>query len=88
MSKAAAWSATNSIRGQLRAQGTTVTAVHVAFMDTDMTAGVQGPKADPREIAGQVADAIGFGALEVLGDQTTREVKSKLSEDVGVLYAL
>lgn len=87
VSKAAAWSATNSIRGRLREQGTTVTAVHVAYMDTDMTAGVQGPKEDPREIARQVADAIGSGALEVLGDETTRTVKSKLSHDIGALYA-
>jgi|tagenome__1003787_1003787.scaffolds.fasta_scaffold20916102_2 NAD(P)-dependent dehydrogenase (short-subunit alcohol dehydrogenase family) len=87
VSKAAAWSATNSMRVRLRDQGTTVTALHVGYMDTDMTAGVQAPKADPRDIARQTVDAIASGALEVLADETTRTVKSKLSEDVSALYA-
>jgi NAD(P)-dependent dehydrogenase (short-subunit alcohol dehydrogenase family) len=87
VSKAAAWSATNSIRVRLREQGTTVTALHVAFMDTEMTAGIKAPKADPRDIARQAADAIASGALEVLADETTRTVKSRLSEDLSALYA-
>ncbi|MGB0093669.1 MAG: SDR family oxidoreductase [Solirubrobacteraceae bacterium] len=87
VSKAAAWSATNSIRVRLRDQGTTVTALHVAYMDTDMTAGVDAPKADPRDIARQAVDAIESGALEVLADETTRTVKAKLSDDIGALYA-
>ncbi len=87
VSKAAAWSATNSIRVRLRDQGTTVTALHVAYMDTEMTAGIQAPKADPRNIARQAADAIASGALEVLADETTRTVKSQLSQDISALYA-
>jgi NAD(P)-dependent dehydrogenase (short-subunit alcohol dehydrogenase family) len=87
VSKAAAWSATNSIRVRLRDQGTTVTALHVAYMDSDMTVGVQAPKADPRDIARQAIDAIESGVLEVLADETTRTVKAKLSEDIGALYA-
>ena len=58
ISKAAAWSATNAMRVKLRDQGTTVTALHVAYMDTDMTAGLDVPKADPRESRRQAADAI------------------------------
>jgi NAD(P)-dependent dehydrogenase (short-subunit alcohol dehydrogenase family) len=87
VSEAAAWSATNSIRVRLRHQGTTVIALHVAYMDTDMTGGVQAPKADPRDIARQAVDASESGALEVLADETTRTVKAKLSEDIGALYA-
>ena len=64
VSKAAAWSATNSMRIQLRDQGTTVTALHVAYMDTDMTAKLDVPKADPRDIARQTADAILTGEYE------------------------
>ena len=82
ISKAAAWSATNSMRIQLHEQGTTVTALHVAYMDTDMTAGLDVPKADPREVAGQTAEAILAGQFEVLADQTTRAVKSGLSREV------
>jgi NAD(P)-dependent dehydrogenase (short-subunit alcohol dehydrogenase family) len=86
ISKAAAWSATNSMRVQLRDQGTVVTALHVAFMDTDMTARLDVPKADPRDIAKLTADGILAGQYEVLADQTTRTVKSQLSHDLTNLY--
>lgn len=86
ISKAAAWSATNSMRVRLRDQGTVVTALHVAFMDTDMTARLDVPKADPRDIARQTADAITAGQYEILADQTTRTVKSQLSHDLTNLY--
>ena len=87
ISKAAAWSATNSMRLQLRGQGTTVTALHVGYMDTDMTAHIQAPKADPRAIARQTADAILTGQYEILADETTRSVKANLSHDLTDLYA-
>ena len=86
ISKAAAWSATNSIRVRLRDQGTVVTALHVAYMDTDMTARLDVPKADPRDIARQTADAIATGQFEVLADQATRTVKSRLSDELTSLY--
>jgi NAD(P)-dependent dehydrogenase (short-subunit alcohol dehydrogenase family) len=87
ISKAAAWSATNSMRLQLREQGTTMTALHVGYMDTDMTAHIQAPKADPRVIARQTANAILTGQYEILADETTRTVKSHLSRDLTDLYA-
>jgi hypothetical protein len=74
------------MRLRLRDQGTVVTALHVAFMDTDMTAGLDIPKADPREVARQTADAIATGRFEVLADETTRTVKSQLSQDLTNLY--
>jgi NAD(P)-dependent dehydrogenase (short-subunit alcohol dehydrogenase family) len=86
ISKAGAWSATNSMRVALRDQGTVVTALHVGFMDTDMTAGLNVPKADPRDVARQTADAIATGKFEVLADGTTRTVKSQLSRDLTNLY--
>ena len=87
ISKSAAWSATNALRLALRDQGTTVTALHVGYMDTDMTARVEAPQADPRDIARQTADAIIAGDYEILADDTTRAVKSQLSDDVTALYA-
>ena len=87
ISKAAAWSATNALRLALRDQGTIVTALHVGYMDTDMTARVDAPKADPPDIARQTADAIVAGDFEILADDTTRAVKSQLSEDITALYA-
>ena len=86
ISKAAAWSATNSLRVRLREQRTIVTALHVAYMDTDMAAGVTALKADPRDVAAQAADAIIAGEFEILADDTTRAVKSQLSQDVTALY--
>ena len=87
VSKAAAWSATNSLRLRLREQGTIVTALHVAYMDTDMTSHVTAPKSDPSDIAAQAADAIVAGQFEILADDRTRAVKSQLSNDVTALYA-
>jgi NAD(P)-dependent dehydrogenase (short-subunit alcohol dehydrogenase family) len=86
ISKSAAWSATNSLRLALHKQGTIVTALHVGYMDTDMAARFDAPKADPRDIARQTADAIIAGDYEILADDTTRGVKSRLSEDLMTLY--
>jgi NAD(P)-dependent dehydrogenase (short-subunit alcohol dehydrogenase family) len=86
VSKAAAWSATNSMRTQLLAQGTTVIAVHVGYMDTDMVADLDVPKTDPRDVAPQVADAILAGDFEVLADDLTRSVKSRLAKDITSMY--
>lgn len=86
VSKAAAWSATNSMRTRLLEQGTTVTAVHVGYMDTDMVADLDVPKIDPRAVAVQVVNAIAARSFEVLADDLTRSVKSRLAEDVTVMY--
>ncbi len=86
ISKSAAWSATNALRVQLAPQGTTVTALHVGYMDTEMVARLNVAKADPRTVARQTADAILTGSFEVLADETARRVKSALSADVSVLY--
>jgi len=86
VSKSAAWSATNGLRLALRDQGTTVTGVHVGYMDTDMTAGVDAPKSDPRDIARLTVDAIAAGELEVVADDISRQVRAGLSGGVAALY--
>ncbi|MFF1508251.1 SDR family oxidoreductase [Streptomyces sp. NPDC058326] len=86
-SKAALWSQTNSLRLELRPRGITVTGLHVAYVDTDMTAGLDVSKADPRDVAVAALDGIEAGAHEVLADDTTRWVKSQLSADLEALYA-
>lgn len=78
-SKAAAWSLSNGLRGELAAQGTGVTGVHLAYMDTDMTAGLEVPKIAPADVAGQIVAAIAADQDEVLADDTTRHVKQGLS---------
>jgi NAD(P)-dependent dehydrogenase (short-subunit alcohol dehydrogenase family) len=50
-SKAAAWSLTNALRSELAAQKTQVLALHMAYVDTDITHGFDVPKSSPQEIA-------------------------------------
>lgn len=84
--KAASLSLTNSARLELRAQGTQVVAVHVGYMDTDMTAGLDVAKSSPNDVATQVMDGLEAGAFEVLADDPSRHVRAALSGDLTLLY--
>jgi len=84
-SKAALWSATNTLRVELDKQGTLVTGVHLSFTETDMTSGYDVPKNDPRQVARQIVDGIERGDVEVLTDDHTRYVKTALSGPVEAL---
>ncbi|GAB3140190.1 SDR family oxidoreductase [Microbispora hainanensis] len=84
--KAAALQLTNSLRLELKEQGTLVTALHVGYMDTDMAAHVEGPKVDPADVAAQALEGIEQGAFEVIADDVSRHVRSLLSGDVAGLY--
>ncbi|MFB7493210.1 SDR family oxidoreductase [Streptomyces sp. NPDC056161] len=81
-SKAAVWSITNSLRVELAAQGTQVVGVHVGFIDTDMTSGMDVPKTSPAEVASRILDGLESGAAEVLADAVTENVKKALSGPV------
>jgi NAD(P)-dependent dehydrogenase (short-subunit alcohol dehydrogenase family) len=80
-SKAAAWSFTNALRVDLKNQGTQVLALHVSFMDTDMTKNVTLPKSDPVHIAKATLNALENGVDELLADDFTRTVKQSLSTE-------
>jgi NAD(P)-dependent dehydrogenase (short-subunit alcohol dehydrogenase family) len=84
--KAASLSLTNSLRLELRGQGTQVVAVHVGLMDTDMTAGMDAPKSSPDDVAKTVLDGVEAGDHEVLADDVSRRVRSALSGDLALLY--
>lgn len=84
-SKAAFWSATNSLRIELEKQGTQVTGVHLSYTETDMTNGFDVPKNDPRQVAREIADGIERGDAEVLADDDTRHIKAALSGPVEAL---
>lgn len=79
LSKSAAWSMTNGLRKELAAQHTSVVAVHIGFMDTDMAAHVTQPKIAPAEVARLILDGIEANAREVLADAISQNVKSALS---------
>ncbi|MEU8235779.1 SDR family oxidoreductase [Actinoplanes sp. NPDC048967] len=84
--KAAEWSLTNGVRLELAEQGTLVTGLLLGAADTDMMAGFDIDKADPADIARAALDGIEAGALEVIADEATAEVKAALAGDPRVLY--
>jgi NAD(P)-dependent dehydrogenase (short-subunit alcohol dehydrogenase family) len=87
-SKAALWSQTNALRLELRPRGINVTGLHMAYVDTDMAAGIQdSPKARPEDVAALALDGVEADAYEVLVDDVTRQVKAALAADPSVLYA-
>lgn len=85
-SKAALWSATNSLRIELAPKGVHVTGVHMGYVDTPMAAHADGPKMLPAELVTTVYDAVEAGQYEVLADELTAQVKAALSGPVEVLY--
>lgn len=82
ISKAAAWSATNAIRNELREQHTLVVAVHAGYIDTDMSGHVEGvAKVSPDDVARRTLEALEAGREEVLADDATRGVKARLAAE-------
>lgn len=84
--KAAEWSLTNALRLELAGQGTRVTALHVGYMDTDMTRQLDVPKSDPAAVAKLAIDGIAAGDAEIIADETSRRVLAGLSAGVAGLY--
>jgi NAD(P)-dependent dehydrogenase (short-subunit alcohol dehydrogenase family) len=84
--KAAMLQATNSLRLNLLEQGTQVVAVHVGYVDTDMTAAVDAPKSAPDDVVAAVLDAVEAGQHEVLVDETARNVRAGLAGPLSGLY--
>ncbi|MFF4091786.1 SDR family oxidoreductase [Streptomyces nigra] len=78
LTKAAAWAMTNGVRLELADQGTLVTAVHLGLADTDMAAGWPVAKIAPSDLADAALDGVESGSAEVLADQWSRDVKSRL----------
>jgi NAD(P)-dependent dehydrogenase (short-subunit alcohol dehydrogenase family) len=85
-SKAAMWSATNAQRVLLGAQGTHVIGLLVGMIDTPMTARWDVPKVSASSVVSQAYDAVVDGSLEVLADDPTRFLKSRLGTRAEELY--
>jgi NAD(P)-dependent dehydrogenase (short-subunit alcohol dehydrogenase family) len=85
-SKAAAWSITNSIRIELRAQGTLVIGVHAGFSDTEMASAFAAPKVRPEDVALATMEGILADREEVLADQRSVEIKTALATDPVAFY--
>ena len=82
VSKAAMWSATDSMRLELAPRGVQVVGVYVGLVDTDMAKFTDSPKSDPADVVRQVLDGIESGADEVLADEMTRGVRAQLSKPI------
>ncbi|RZU02929.1 SDR family oxidoreductase [Rivibacter subsaxonicus] len=74
-SKSAAWSLTNALRGELAAQKTQVLALHMAYVDTDLTRGFDVPKSSAEQIVKRALDGLESGLDEVLADELTLQLK-------------
>jgi NAD(P)-dependent dehydrogenase (short-subunit alcohol dehydrogenase family) len=85
-SKSAAWSFTNSARVELKRRSTQVVGVHVGFVDTDLTAGLDTEKIAPATVADAALDALEAGAAEAVVDEFSRTVKAALHDDQTLLY--
>lgn len=80
-SKAAAWSYTNQLRFHLRERSVQVLGLHVGFVDTDLTNGIDVPKANPEDVVRQTYDALAAGKSEVMADTGTTVLKSTLAAE-------
>jgi NAD(P)-dependent dehydrogenase (short-subunit alcohol dehydrogenase family) len=81
-SKSAAWGFTNGLRTALAAHGTLVAGVHVGFMDTDMTDGIDLPKSSPTAVAATIVAGIAAGLTEIVADDLSRMVRQGLSTGI------
>lgn len=84
--KAALWSATNSLRLELAPAGVHVVGVHVGYVDTAMAAYATEPKLDPAVLVGAVFDAVAAGEYEVLADEGSIQAKAGLSAPIEAVY--
>ncbi len=74
ISKAAAFSLSQSLRALLAGQGVRVHAVIAGFVDTDMTRGVDIPKASPESVARNIFDGVERGEEEIFPDPASESI--------------
>jgi NAD(P)-dependent dehydrogenase (short-subunit alcohol dehydrogenase family) len=84
--KAALWSATNTLRLELAPQGTLVTGLHLGYTATPMTAGIDAPMNDAADVVRTALDGIEAGEYEILADQASVSVKAALSGSIEAMY--
>lgn len=84
--KAAMWSATNSLRLELAPAGVHVVGVHMGYVDTRMAAHTDDPKIDPLDFANTVYDGVEAGLYEILVDEVSHMAKAGLSAPVETVY--
>jgi NAD(P)-dependent dehydrogenase (short-subunit alcohol dehydrogenase family) len=62
----------NGLRNELKKQNTQVLAMHMGFVDTDLTKGIDMPKESPESVVNRAFDALEANLSEVLADASAR----------------
>jgi NAD(P)-dependent dehydrogenase (short-subunit alcohol dehydrogenase family) len=74
-SKAAAMMLAMGVRAEFTAAGVVVTSSFLGFIDTDMTAGIEIPKASPRSVAARSLDTLQAEGASVFPDRLAELVE-------------
>ncbi len=74
ISKAAAFNLTQSLRTLLAGRGVSVHAVLTGFVDTDMTRGIDMPKASPESVARAIFDGVEAGEEDIFPDPMSQSM--------------
>ena len=74
ISKAAAFNLTQSLRTLLAGRGVSVHAVLTGFVDTDMTQGIDMPKASPESVARAIFDGVEEGEEDIFPDPMSQSM--------------
>lgn len=82
----AAWAYSNAARVELKRQGTEIVGVHVGYVDTDLTANLDGEKIEASVVAASAPDAPQAGLSEAVVDEMSRAVKAALHDDQRLLH--
>ncbi|WP_373300072.1 SDR family NAD(P)-dependent oxidoreductase [Amycolatopsis acidiphila] len=85
LSKAAAFSMTQSLRALVAGQGVRVHAVLPGPVATDMTQGSNVPMASPESVAQAIFDAVGNGEKEIFPDPASAPIGARWRDSVGKL---
>jgi NAD(P)-dependent dehydrogenase (short-subunit alcohol dehydrogenase family) len=85
VSKAAAFSLTQSLRALVAGQGVRVHAVLPGPVDTDMTRGSEIPKASPESVARAIFDAVDNGEEEIFPDPASAPIAAHWGDSIAKL---
>jgi NAD(P)-dependent dehydrogenase (short-subunit alcohol dehydrogenase family) len=84
-SKAAAMMLAAGVRAELLTAGVTVTSAFPGFVDTDMNAGIDVPKAAPRAVADRCLDAWQQDTLSVFPDRLAELVEDAVTHEMAAV---
>jgi len=80
-SKAAGWSLTQSLRGDLSKRGVAVFSVYPGPIDTDMAKEFPMAKTPPRDVAREVLEGVEAGAEDIFPDPMSKQVYAAWAAD-------